>query len=83
MAETICEAVKPRSHKLTRGFSILMLLIMMRMVIMMTRMMMMIRMMMIMMMKKPESKVILSDVEASRVESVDSRVVAIKSGQCH
>ena len=23
MAETICEAVKPRSHKLTRGFSIL------------------------------------------------------------
>ena len=32
-------------------------------------------------MKKPESKVILSNVEALRVESVDSRVVTIESDQ--
>ena len=34
-------------------------------------------------MKKPESKVILSNVEASGVESVDSSVVTLKSGYCY
>ena len=92
MAETICGAVKPRSHKLTRGFSILILVVLMRIM-----MMMMTRTMMYeddndvdaddhnMEMKKPESKVILSNVEASGVESVDSSVVTLKSsyGYCY
>ena len=34
-------------------------------------------------MRKPESKVILSNVEASGVESVDSSVVTFKSGYCY
>ena len=33
-------------------------------------------------MKKPEGKVILSNVEALRVESVDSRVVTIEPDRC-
>ena len=34
-------------------------------------------------MKKPESKVILSNVEASGVESINSGVVTLKSGYCY
>ena len=43
----------------------------------------MIIMMVMRMMKKPEGEVILSNIEASRVESVDGSVVAIKSGQLY
>ena len=89
MAETICEASKPRSHKLTRGLSILR-----RRLLSscnhnddnyyqdqwahqwggssnndLDN-------------GKPERKVILSNVEASRVEFVNSSVVAVKPGFC-